>query len=144
MKIDIWLQWNEKAGTVQCLKLSQKSCRSACLESQIINIKLKKNQQKVPGPPPKLSGLGLMDLWEFPTLALWQPYCHRKGYILLVLIASGGGRVIIVTKVSFQYHDHLTFMREIPSPRKTVCIFEVDLGAVSIKVVILPVNKLPL
>ena len=31
----------------QCLKLSQKSCRSSCLESQIINIKLKKNQQKV-------------------------------------------------------------------------------------------------
>ena len=41
----------------QCLKLSQKSCRSSCLESQIINIKLKKNQQKVPGPPPKLSAL---------------------------------------------------------------------------------------
>ena len=32
-----------------------KSCRSSCLELQIINIKLKKNQQKVPGPPPKLS-----------------------------------------------------------------------------------------
>ena len=27
---------------------------SSCLESQIINIKLKKNQQKVPGPSPKL------------------------------------------------------------------------------------------
>ena len=39
----------------QCLKLSQKSCRSSCLKSQIKNIKLKKNQQKVPGPPPKLS-----------------------------------------------------------------------------------------
>ena len=39
----------------QCLKFSQKSCRSSWLESQIINIKLKKNQQKVPGPPPKLS-----------------------------------------------------------------------------------------
>ena len=38
----------------QCLKLSQKSCRSSCLESQTINIKLKKNQQKVLGPPPKL------------------------------------------------------------------------------------------
>ena len=31
------------------------SFRSSCLESQIINMKLKKNQQKVPGPPPKLS-----------------------------------------------------------------------------------------
>ena len=40
---------------MQCLKLSQKSCRSSCLESQIINITLKKNQQNVPGPPPKLS-----------------------------------------------------------------------------------------
>ena len=35
----------------QCLKLNQKSCRSLCLESQIMNIKLKKNQQKVPTPP---------------------------------------------------------------------------------------------
>ena len=32
----------------KCLKLSQKSCRSSCLESQIINIKLKKNQQNFP------------------------------------------------------------------------------------------------
>ena len=39
----------------QCWKLSQKSCRSSWLESQIVNIKLKKNQQKVSGPPPKLS-----------------------------------------------------------------------------------------
>ena len=42
----------------QCLKLGLKSCRPSCLESQIINIKmikLKKNLQKVPGPPPKLS-----------------------------------------------------------------------------------------
>ena len=40
---------------IQCLKLSQKSCRSSLLEFQIINIQLKKNSQKVPGPPPKLS-----------------------------------------------------------------------------------------
>ena len=33
----------------------KKSCRSSCLESQAINIKLKKNQQKVSGAPPKLS-----------------------------------------------------------------------------------------
>ena len=31
--------------------LVKKSWRSSWLESQIINIKLKKNQQKVPGPP---------------------------------------------------------------------------------------------
>ena len=46
---------NLDPGGRQCLKLSPKSCRSSCLESQIINIKWKKNQQKVPGPPPKLS-----------------------------------------------------------------------------------------
>ena len=40
---------------IQCWKFSQKSCRSSCLESQIISMKLKKNQQKVPGPPSKLS-----------------------------------------------------------------------------------------
>ena len=40
---------NKNHVLVQCLKLSQKCCRSLCLESQIINIKLKKNQQKVPG-----------------------------------------------------------------------------------------------
>ena len=34
---------------------SQKSWRPSWLESQIINIKLKINQQKVPGPPKKLS-----------------------------------------------------------------------------------------
>ena len=54
-----WMTWT------QCLKLSHKSCRSSCFESQIINIKSKKNQQKVPGPHQKLSA---SDLWEFPTL----------------------------------------------------------------------------
>ena len=47
--------WGPPGSCQQCLKLSQKSCRSSCLESQIINLKLKKNQQKVPSPPPKLS-----------------------------------------------------------------------------------------
>ena len=42
----------------QCSKLSQKSCQSFCLESQIINIKLKKIFQKVPSPLPKLSASG--------------------------------------------------------------------------------------
>ena len=39
----------------QCLKLSQISCWSSCLESQIINMKLKKNPLKLSSPPPKLS-----------------------------------------------------------------------------------------
>ena len=42
----------------QCSKLNQKSCQSCCLESQIINIKLKKSLKKVTGPPPKLSASG--------------------------------------------------------------------------------------
>ena len=42
----------------QCSKLNQKSCQSCCLESQIINIKLKKSFKKLPGPPPKLSASG--------------------------------------------------------------------------------------
>ena len=44
--------------SLQCSKLNQKSCQSCCLESQIINIKLKKSFKKVPGPPPKLSASG--------------------------------------------------------------------------------------
>ena len=48
--------WNEIFHINQAVvETHSKSCRSSCLESQIINIKLKKNQQKVPGPPPKLS-----------------------------------------------------------------------------------------
>ena len=47
-----------KSWLIQCSKLSQKSCQSSCLESQIINIKLKKILKKVPGPPPKLSASG--------------------------------------------------------------------------------------
>ena len=43
---------------IQCSKLNQKSSQSCCLESQAINIKLKKGFRKVPGPPPKLSALG--------------------------------------------------------------------------------------
>ena len=38
--------------------VKKKSCQSSCLESQIINIKLKKIIRKVPGPPPKLSASG--------------------------------------------------------------------------------------
>ena len=58
----IWLQLNRFVkGHLSLISLytvfetQSKSCRSSCLESQIINIKLKKTQQKVPGPPPKLS-----------------------------------------------------------------------------------------
>ena len=59
----------KKVDDWQCLKLIKKSCtccRSSCLESQIINIKLKKNQQKVSGPPPNWSASDRRT--EFPTL----------------------------------------------------------------------------
>ena len=42
----------------QCSKLNKKSCQSCCLESQTINIKLKKSLKKVLSPPPKLSASG--------------------------------------------------------------------------------------
>ena len=45
-------------GCLQCSKLNKKSCQSCCLESKIINIKLKKSFKKVPGPPPNLSASG--------------------------------------------------------------------------------------
>ena len=54
-----------------------KSCRSSWLESQIINIQLKKNQQKVPGPPPKLSAL------DWQTCGNFQ-HCGEGHVFLLV------------------------------------------------------------
>ena len=50
--------WQHIDGFMQCSKLNPKSCQSCCLESQILNIKLKKSLKKVPGPPPKLSASG--------------------------------------------------------------------------------------
>ena len=57
----------------QCLKLSQKSCRSSGLESEIRNINLKKNQQKVLGPPPKLS------------VSDWRTYGNFQHWLEIVL-----------------------------------------------------------
>ena len=80
----------------QCLKLSQKSCRSSCLESQIINMKLKKNQHKVPGPHPKLSAsdwrtCGYFQHWlPLPLECTHQPHseyhrctlgCHSMDFV---------------------------------------------------------------
>ena len=63
-KLTMWDPEENIAMCSQYLKLSQKSCRSSCHESQIMNIELKKYQQKVLDPPRKLSA---SDLWEFPT-----------------------------------------------------------------------------
>ena len=54
-------------------KTQQKTCQSSCLESQIINIKLKKIFKKVPDPPPKLSASGRrtgsnLEHWDTPSL----------------------------------------------------------------------------
>ena len=46
----------------QCLKLSQ-NCRSSCIKSQIISIKLKK--KNFPGPPPELSASDLRTCGNF-------------------------------------------------------------------------------
>ena len=62
---------------LQCSKLSQKSYQSSCLESQIINIKLKKILKKVPGPPPKLSASGRrtgsnLEHWYLVLTCTWH------------------------------------------------------------------------
>ena len=57
----------------QFLKLSQKSFRSSGIESQIINVKLKNNQQKVPGRPPKLWALDWQTCGNSNT-GLWVLY----------------------------------------------------------------------
>ena len=58
--------------SLQCLKLSKKSCRSSCLKFQIINIKLKQKSTKSSRSSSKVVCLGLVDLWEFPTLVVWR------------------------------------------------------------------------
>ena len=57
---------------------SKKSCRSSWLESKIINIKLKKNQQKVPGPPPKLSASDWQTCGNFQHCRLTSYYNQLK------------------------------------------------------------------
>ena len=51
---------------------SVKSCRSSWLESQIINIKLKKNQQKFPVLIQKLSALDWRTCGNFQHCHLWE------------------------------------------------------------------------
>ena len=90
----IWESWG------QCLKLSKKSCRSSCLESQIINIKLKKNQHKVSGPPPKL----LASDWQ--TCGNFQ-HCLRNPYRHLGCVKPQ------MCKIS---HGHCTEIGTLPVP----------------------------
>ena len=59
-----------------------KSCRSSCLESQIINIKLKKTQQKVPGPPPKLSAS------DRRTCGNFQHCIHIRDSELVIIVPA--------------------------------------------------------
>ena len=73
----------------QCLKLSQKSCRSPCLESQIINIKLKQKGTKSSRSSSKVVGLGPADLWEFPTLLVRHLYIEPSPRMPFVIETTG-------------------------------------------------------
>ena len=53
------------SASYQCLKLSQKSCRSSCLAFQIIRYEEKSTKSSRPSS--KVVGLGQADLCEFPT-----------------------------------------------------------------------------
>ena len=92
----------------QCWKLSQKSCRSSCLESQIINIKLKKNQQKVPGPPPKLSAsdrrtCGNFQHWS--PLNSWYPSNDRWTTQLIQISMSHHILPVLRRILSWKHQD---------------------------------------
>ena len=63
----------------QCSKLIQKSCQSSCLESQIINIELRKIFKTVPGPPPKLSASGRRTGSNLEC-CIYSKYCHIFAY----------------------------------------------------------------
>ena len=73
---------------MQCSKLDLKSCQSCCLESQIINIRLKKSLKKVPGPPPKLSASG----WRTGNNL---EHCHKLSPECCVFVGewANGGHV---------------------------------------------------
>ena len=75
-----------------------KSCRSPCLESQITNIRLKKNQQKVPGPPPKLSSL------DRRTCGNLQHWCFEFSISLLAEKMSCNFRLCFKDKFMFDVY----------------------------------------
>ena len=56
----------------------KKSCRSSCLESQIVNMKLKKCQQKVSGPPPRLSVSDWRTCGNFQHCQQWYWLCRMN------------------------------------------------------------------
>ena len=65
-----------------------KRCRSSWLESQAIYIKLKKKSTKISWSSSKVVGLGLTDLWEFPTLLTRVLWC-LKSLVTRLLSHSG-------------------------------------------------------
>ena len=81
---EIW-----QATRQQCSKLSQKSCQCSCLESQIINIKLKKIFKKVPGPPPKWSASGIRTGSNFEHCRL-HGILYDRTFVHLVNIKAQG------------------------------------------------------
>ena len=82
----------------------QKSCRSLCLESQIINIKLKKNI-KIFRSSSKVLGLGLADRWEVPTLCqISKQPCLKSGKSSQIQAQSGKSpKVFTVTDCCIMY-----------------------------------------
>ena len=74
--------WQQMIRVYAVLETQSKCCRSSWLESQIINIKLKENQQKVPSPPPKLSAsdwrtCGNFQHWVYDVnISNVSLYCH--------------------------------------------------------------------
>ena len=83
-----WMEWNTTCSvSLSVWNSSQKSCWSSWLESQIINIKLNKNQQKVHSPPPKLSASDWRTCGNFqhcraPLVLCW---CKHSEIIMLML-----------------------------------------------------------
>ena len=63
-KSNIFISWNcIWKRRLQCSKLNQQSCQSCCVESQIINIKLKKSFKKSSQSSSKVVCFGLTD-WQ--------------------------------------------------------------------------------
>ena len=85
----------------------KKSCRSSWLESQILNIKLKKKQQKVPGSPSKL----LASDWR--TCGNFQPCCLvlSHWHVLFHNLAEGCGNSTTYDNMDM-FHLHLPCWRD--------------------------------
>ena len=95
------IDWAENLQDISVFEIHSKSCRSSCLESQIINIKLKKNQQKVPSPQKKLSAsdwrtCGIFQHWDIYIYI----YIKCSNVYMLLLFTAYPPFVIIVWSIN--------------------------------------------